>query len=230
MRLRPASTIVVLLTLAAGVAHELGTPLGTIAVAAKELQRAADALGLVDSDIPQDAALIRSEVDRCRQILDQMAEPSASSLGEDLTDPAWADLEADLAGDLSADDRQRVSFLWPSQSCGPVPRKGLVRAARAVLANALEATPQSAGVAVSVRSEGGGWCLEVADQGSGMAPEVLARVGEPFFSTKPTGSGMGLGLFLARTFAEQLGGALRVESTVGRGTTVHLAWPQLSHG
>ena len=50
------------------------------------------------------------------------------------------------------------------------------------------------------------------------------------FSTKPTGSGMGLGLFLARTFAEQLGGALRVESTVGRGTTVHLAWPQLSHG
>ena len=219
-----------LTTLAAGVAHELATPLGTIAVAAKELQRAADALGLVDSDIPQDAALIRSEVGRCRQILDQMADPSASSLGEDLTDLTWTDLEADLAADLSAEDRQRVSFQWPPQSCGPVPRKGLARAARAVLANALEATPESAGVAVSARSEGGGWCLEVADWGSGMVPEVLARVGEPFFSTKPTGSGMGLGLFLARTFAEQLGGALRVESTPGHGTTVHLSWPRLSHG
>ena len=63
-----------------------------------------------------------------------------------------------------------------------------------------------------------------------MTPEVLARAGEPFFSTKPTGSGMGLGLFLARTFAEQLGGELRVASAPGQGTKVQVSWPQVAHG
>jgi two-component system sensor histidine kinase RegB len=80
----------------------------------------------------------------------------------------------------------------------------------------------------------GAWRLDIVDEGSGMAPEVLARVGEPFFSTKPPGSGsgagMGLGLFLARTFAEQLGGGLVVESRPGLGTKVQLSWPQVTRG
>jgi two-component system sensor histidine kinase RegB len=77
--------------------------------------------------------------------------------------------------------------------------------------------------------EQGSWRLEVLDQGSGMTPEVLSRAGEPFFSTKPTGSGMGLGLFLARTFAEQLGGELRVDSRLGHGTRVQLVLHQVTH-
>jgi signal transduction histidine kinase len=67
--------------------------------------------------------------------------------------------------------------------------------------------------------------LEVTDTGTGMPPEVLARVTEPFFTTKAAGRGTGLGLSLAHSFAEQSGGALAIESAPGRGTTVRLWLP-----
>jgi two-component system NtrC family sensor kinase len=64
--------------------------------------------------------------------------------------------------------------------------------------------------------------VTVTDTGTGMPPEVLARAGEPFFTTKAHGKGTGLGLAMARQFAEQDGGALRLESTPGKGTVVTL--------
>jgi two-component system sensor histidine kinase RegB len=219
-----------LTTLAAGVAHEMGTPLGTIAVAAKELQRSAEAMGPAGSDIAGDAMLIRDEVGRCRRILDQMAGPSGSTLGEPLQALTWEDLEAELIDGLTDEDRARLTFEWPIAACGALPRRGLIRALRALLSNAREATPRPGRVRVTAHEARGTWHLDIVDEGSGMAPDVLARVGEPFFSTKPTGSGMGLGLFLARTFAEQLGGALTVDSQLGAGTTVQLSWPQVNRG
>jgi len=67
--------------------------------------------------------------------------------------------------------------------------------------------------------------MSVADTGSGMSPEVLARASEPFFTTKPTGQGTGLGLAMARGFAEQSGGRLFIHSVLGRGTVVKLWFP-----
>ena len=67
--------------------------------------------------------------------------------------------------------------------------------------------------------------LAVSDAGAGMTPEVLTRATEPFFTTKPDGRGTGLGLAMARGFAEQSGGALRIDSTPGRGTVVTLWLP-----
>jgi PAS domain S-box-containing protein len=67
--------------------------------------------------------------------------------------------------------------------------------------------------------------LSVMDTGAGMPPEVLARVTEPFFTTKAEGEGTGLGLALAKGFAEQSGGGLPIESAPGRGTTVALWFP-----
>jgi two-component system sensor histidine kinase RegB len=64
--------------------------------------------------------------------------------------------------------------------------------------------------------------FEVSDEGAGMPAEVLARAGEPFFTTRAPGEGLGLGLFLARALAERLGGQLWLESVPGRGTTAFL--------
>jgi len=67
--------------------------------------------------------------------------------------------------------------------------------------------------------------ITVSDTGSGMPPEVLAHACEPFFTTKTEGQGTGLGLAMARGFAEQCGGGLHIETEVGRGTAVHLWFP-----
>jgi PAS domain S-box-containing protein len=73
---------------------------------------------------------------------------------------------------------------------------------------------------------GGHLRIAVRDTGTGMDAATLARVGEPFFTTKPPGSGTGLGLSMAKGLAERLGGAFAIESTPGRGTTVTLWFPR----
>ena len=70
--------------------------------------------------------------------------------------------------------------------------------------------------------------LSLTDTGTGMSPDVLARASEPFFTTKEPGQGTGLGLAMARGFAEQSGGGFAIVSTAGQGTTIHLWFPQAS--
>ncbi|WP_368649094.1 ATP-binding protein [Castellaniella ginsengisoli] len=72
--------------------------------------------------------------------------------------------------------------------------------------------------------------VAVEDTGCGMAPEALARTFEPFFTTKPAGAGTGLGLSMCRRFAQQAGGAVQIESTVGKGTVVRVWLPRHREG
>jgi signal transduction histidine kinase len=103
----------------------------------------------------------------------------------------------------------------------------LEQALTELLANALDAMPDGGRLDLVARpaSEAGrpGVLLEVRDTGKGIAPEVLGEVGQPFFTTRPEGTG--LGLATARRFVEQLGGRLDLESEWGRGTTVRLWLP-----
>ena len=69
--------------------------------------------------------------------------------------------------------------------------------------------------------------IAVSDTGSGMTPDVMARVFEPFYTTKETGRGTGLGMAMVRDFVRQSGGSVRLESTPGAGTTVELLFPEL---
>jgi PAS domain S-box-containing protein len=96
-----------------------------------------------------------------------------------------------------------------------------------LLANALDAVGAAGGrVTVSTAAEGERVRIEVADTGSGIAPETLPRIFDPFFTTKEAGKGSGLGLAVAMTLAEALGGALTVESKVGAGSRFRLWLPR----
>jgi len=94
-----------------------------------------------------------------------------------------------------------------------------------VASNAMDATPPGGRVALAARHDTarGEVVLAITDTGPGIAPEVLPRVTEPFFTTRPEGTG--LGLAIARRFLEQNGGTLEVESAPGDGTTVRLRLP-----
>jgi PAS domain S-box-containing protein len=96
-----------------------------------------------------------------------------------------------------------------------------------LLTNALDALRAAGGrVTVSTNAEGERVRVEVADTGAGIAPETLPRIFDPFFTTKEAGKGSGLGLAVATTLAEALGGALTVESKVGAGSRFRLWLPR----
>jgi two-component system sensor histidine kinase RegB len=95
----------------------------------------------------------------------------------------------------------------------------------ALVKNGLQASLANAAVAVSAKRSGESLLFVVTDRGEGMSPEILRHVGEPFFTTKEPGQGMGLGVFLVRTLAERLGGRLTFESSAGAGTVATLELP-----
>ena len=204
-------------TLAAGAAHELNTPLATIAVVARELE-----LFSTNQSIAEDSRLIRTEVDRCREILWRMSVQGAQ--------PAAQASESVEAGELLADvcrEIQQPARLHIEVSSVPltVPRRAVAQALIALTRNALEAGAPDSAVRVIARRAGARFQFVVSDQGKGMSSDTLRRVGEPFFTTKEPGRGMGLGTFLARSLAEQLGGRLMFESAPETGTRATFELP-----
>ena len=210
-----------LATLAAGAAHELGTPLGTIAIVAKELQRALACDGR--AEVCKDLQLVREQVARCREILNRMSAHAGEPAGEPLERIGGADwVQAALDG-LPAAERVTIEEIAPEAAVIGPPR-ALADALRGMLKNGIQASPPDTRVALSVVAGGGRVRAVVRDRGPGMSEEILARVGEPFFTTKGPGDGMGLGLFLTRALAEQLDGEFHISSRSGHGTE---AWIEL---
>ncbi|CAO4164996.1 PAS domain-containing protein [Methylorubrum extorquens] len=109
-----------------------------------------------------------------------------------------------------------------------------------VVVNARDASPNGGAITVTTKQihlngdaasrhlEPGDYVLLcVSDQGTGMAPHIVARATEPFFTTKSRGEGTGLGLAMAHGFVQQSGGRLEIESAVGHGTTIRMLFPVL---
>jgi two-component system sensor histidine kinase RegB len=219
-----------LTTLAAGAAHELATPLSAIAVAARELELSASAAGVPD-EIRDDAQLIRSQVDRCRTILDQMSGRADESVAHNPQTLAPDRVVEAAVETFEVPERARVIVsLAADLPLVRVPPEAATRAVRTLLKNAFEASTAGAPVHLHVELVDGQIRFRIQDHGSGMSSSTLQRAGEPFFTTKPVGAGFGLGLFLARTFAERWGGRLLLTSSPDEGTTATLLLPAASEG
>jgi two-component system sensor histidine kinase RegB len=213
-----------LATLAAGVAHELATPLSTIAVAAKELSRRLEFLG--GGAAAGDARLIREQVTRCQQILERMSVDAGSSAGERIAPIHIEELVRSVLDETDGGERVGVSIdLEGGDRTILGPRRALGLALSCIVKNACQASLGGERIEVRISRERDFCRMTVRDCGTGMRPEILARAGEPFFTTKAPGHGMGLGLFLTRAILERLGGRFELDSADGEGTTVSLLVP-----
>src|SRR5512133_1028709 len=217
-----------LATLAAGAAHELSTPLSTIAVVCGELRRTLDD---APEEVRADLGLIRDQGARRRAVLDRMARHAGANAGEPFAMvalPAWAESGMD-----GLPDRSRVTLeIAPGADTASVigPPRALGDALRGLLKNAVQASPPGTQVRLWMGADDGKARVAVIDQGKGMPQDVLQRAGEPFFTTKVPGEGMGLGLFLTRTLVDQLGGEFTMASRPGVGTEVRIELPAVQAG
>jgi two-component system sensor histidine kinase RegB len=218
-----------LLALGAGAAHELATPLNTISILAGEIGRVTADGSIAPADavteVATHAALVRDEVERCTRVLDQMTGRALALDGA--AGPLTLDSLVDgLRHRLDPSSAGRLDVTVPVETVPvTIPAEPLRQVLLSLLRNAFDASAPSQRVALEVTRPGGRTRFTVVDTGTGMRADVAARAGDPFFTTKPGSGNLGLGLFLARAFADQIGGRLELESRVGVGTTVTLDLP-----
>lgn len=215
-----------LTTLAAGAAHELATPLSTIDVIVHELER-----HLQQSDVPdnirRDLGLIDQELESCRQILVRMRAAAGDQSGQSYQQTTVGDLiDAVLEG---VRDPHRVDVIDGPQDVEQqplwLPQEAVAQAIRNLIHNGLDAGGAEGRVDFETRIKADQLILSVRDQGHGMDAGTVRRLGEPFFTTKEPGRGMGLGLFLSRNVIARLGGEMTFDSQAGAGTIATVRLP-----
>ena len=226
--------------LAAAAAHELGTPLATIQVVAKELQRASPP----DSDAAEDAALILQQAERCRGILTQLSQQPEGD------DALYADVSLKALLEEVVEPHRGFDLAFevlvktpPGQ---PAPRVRRLPEVVHGLSTLVENAADFAATTVRVQAVvDAGWIeIDILDDGPGFASDILPRLGEPYVTSRPQGKarqalaaqiaaaarpskrrptagvaeapiapsqgGMGLGFFIARTLLERTGGSVSV--------------------
>lgn len=202
-------------TLAAGAAHELASPLTTVAVISKELS-----LRLENSEDQADAQVLREEVDRCREILSQMAVQVGSSPA---TSAAPIAIEELIEHALQGIAPRPLVQLELQPGTVRVPKDLMAQVIRSLVRNAQQSSGPEQSVSLQVQAGPSQVEIRIQDHGHGMSPQVLERATQPFFTTKEPGEGMGLGLFVADSVLRQLGGTLTLESVPEQGTTATLS-------
>ncbi|MEO1767467.1 ATP-binding protein [Thiobacter aerophilum] len=217
--------IVALGTLAAGTAHELATPLATVAVVAAELKdEFAD-----DPELAPQLALIRDQVDQCKAVLKRLVESVGQLEGGVRREVALTDYVQALA--------ERWRLLWPRTPVALRLGTGatahlaiddtLEQALLNLLNNAAKASPE--GVEVSADTEGEWAVLRILDRGPGVPADVVAAAGKRFLPERsqadPSRQGLGIGLFLANATVERLGGQVRLKNRPDGGSVTEVRLP-----
>jgi len=225
--------------LAAAAAHELGTPLSTIAVVAKELNRDATA----GSQLAEDLALLQSQAVRCREILKKLTrgptEPdplhalmSITQLIEEAAGP-YRGFGAELVMTAAPDPGSEGEAL---QEPVGERRPGVLYGLANLVENAVDFARERVGIAA-------GWSarhvtIEIADDGPGVPADVMDALGEPYITTRPVSprgqikdgepSGLGLGFFIAKTLLERSGATVTLDNRKWpeHGAIVKISWPR----
>ena len=225
--------------LAAAAAHELGTPLSTITLIAKELERTLPP----GSPLAEDAALLKSQSERCREILRKLTQSPSES------DPLVAQrtvssLIEEAAAPYQAFDKTIAVTARPSEGTEgdaanePVllRRPGVVYG----LGNFIENAVDFAGTRVDVTAR---WdkatiTCSIADDGPGFSAPIIDRLGEPYVTSRTIfdrdpeddaeGAGLGLGFFIAKTLMERSGATVSFtnKKPPGTGAVVLISWPR----
>jgi len=208
--------------LAAAAAHELGSPLATIAVVAKELAHDLPD----DSPHAEDAALLLSQSERCRRILAELARHPEDDGGSPYTRLPISAL-VETAGSMHRHEGVKLIFATAGH---PGPAEPLVRRSPEImhgLNNLIQNAVQFANREVSVTTfwDDASVIVEIADDGPGFPLHLLGRLGEPYVSTRAGAADhMGLGIFIAQSLLERSGARLAFENLPEGGAHVAIFW------
>ena len=214
--------------LAAAAAHELGTPLATIALVAKEMGRVTPQTDPQREDID----LLIAQSGRCRDILRQLTSLSSASEVHLARLPLLSLVEEVVAPHRHFGVAIRVAA---SERAGPEPvtrrNAGVVYGLGNIVENAVDFAQGEVVIEVGWNTEG--IRIAVLDDGNGFTPEALARIGDPYMADRrdghaQSGGGLGLGVFIAKTLLERSGAKVLFANRTqadGPGAKVTVAWP-----
>lgn len=217
--------------LAAAAAHELGTPLATISIVCKEMAREA-----TTPQVKEDAELLIAQAERCREILKRLAatpDKATDEVHERLSLRQLVQEVIEPHANASKDVRVEAIVTGAKDVKTPDIRRlpEITHAFTTFVENAVDFAKSE--ILVSARFDADSVWIEVRDDGPGFAPDILAKLGEPYVTSRPgaegsrTGHiGMGLGFFISKTLLERTGAQVTFHNARPRGAVVAARWPR----
>lgn len=212
-------------TLASGIAHEINNPLNNISTSCQILMEEIDSR---DKEYLQKLlSNISIQTDKARDIVKNLLEFSRDKTFSlervrlrELVDDSLELVESDLPKNVEV--RIQIPEDFPVLI---VDRSRMQQVFIAIVQNAIQAMPDGGILSLKAHTQDGGVAIEISDTGVGISEENLAKVFDPFFSTKEVGKGTGLGLSVSYGIVEKHGGRLTAKSRIGEGSTFTVTLP-----